>query len=79
MAVDSLGAIRRDLLVDTCELEEGGGDLPVLRLAGLEQQMRAQRLGNVQLDVVRQLGGRRLRALHDLPFRKLEEEPAVSA
>ncbi len=53
VAVDRLGAVGRDLLVDARELEEGGGDLTVLRLAGLEQQVSPQRLGDVQLDLVR--------------------------
>ena len=79
MVVHRLGALRRDHLVDARELEERGGDLTVLRLAGLEEQVSAQRLGYVQLDLVRELGERRLRARLDLPLRKLEQEPAVTS
>ena len=79
VAVHRLGAVGRNFLVDARELEERGGDLSVLRLAGLEQQVSAERRRYVQLDLVRQLAGGRRRAFRDLPLRKLEEEPAVSS
>jgi hypothetical protein len=57
-AVDAVRALAVEQVVDAAELDECSRDVPVLRLARLQQQVRAERRRNVELEVALRGRGR---------------------